>query len=126
MIVEAGAARLPIVSTRHAGIPEQIDDGSTGLLAPERDIAALADALASLTDPARRNTMGDAARAKMERDYSLAAHCARLHDIYAILSYEHARRHPVWRPRDAHPRGRGTQAEADDRDRRTAACCGTS
>jgi colanic acid/amylovoran biosynthesis glycosyltransferase len=86
VIVEGGAARLPVVSTRHAGIPEQIDDGTTGLLTDERNIAGLADALAALAnDPARRAAMGEAARAKMQREYSLAAHRDRLEDIYRTV-----------------------------------------
>lgn len=86
VIVEGGAARLPVVSTRHAGIPEQVDDGTTGLLAAERDVAGLADALAALAkDPARRAAMGEAARAKMQRECSLAAHRQRLEDIYRSI-----------------------------------------
>ena len=84
VIVEAGAARLPVVSTRHAGIPEQVDDGVTGLLAGERDVRGLADALAALAaDPARRDAMGAAAHAKMAREYSLDAHRAALEQVYA-------------------------------------------
>jgi glycosyltransferase involved in cell wall biosynthesis len=79
VIAEAGAARLPVVSTRHAGIPEQIDDGVTGVLAAERDVAGLADALATLAaSAATRAAMGEAARAKVAREYSLAAHRASL------------------------------------------------
>jgi glycosyltransferase involved in cell wall biosynthesis len=86
VIVEGGAARLPVVTTRHAGIPEQVDDGVTGLLAAERDVAGLADALAKLAaDPARRRAMGEAARGKMQREYSLPAHRARLEEIYGSI-----------------------------------------
>jgi colanic acid/amylovoran biosynthesis glycosyltransferase len=86
VIVEAGAARLPVVSTRHAGIPEQVVEGTTGFLAEERDVSGLADALATLAaDPARRLAMGEAARQKMEREYSLAAHGARLEQIYGAI-----------------------------------------
>ncbi len=97
VIVEGGAARLPVVSTRHAGIPEQVDEGTTGLLAAERDVAGLADALAVLAkDPPRRVAMGEAARAKMQREYSLAAHAARLADIYrSVLGDAEARDQPV-------------------------------
>jgi colanic acid/amylovoran biosynthesis glycosyltransferase len=91
VIVEGGAARLPIVSTRHAGIPEQIDDGTTGILAAERDIKGLADGLAALAnDPAKRVAMGEAARAKMQREYSLAAHRDRLEHIYRSVLGESA------------------------------------
>ncbi len=75
-----------LVSTRHAGIPEQVEDGATGLLAGERDVRGLAEALATLAkDPARRAAMGEAARAKMQREYSLAAHRERLEDIYTSV-----------------------------------------
>jgi colanic acid/amylovoran biosynthesis glycosyltransferase len=86
VIIEGGAAGLPVVSTRHAGIPEQIEDGVTGLLADERDVRGLTDALVALAgDPARRAAMGQAARAKMQREYSLAAHVARLEEIYTSV-----------------------------------------
>jgi glycosyltransferase involved in cell wall biosynthesis len=86
VIIEAGAARLPVVSTRHAGIPEQVDDGATGLLANEHDVAGLAEALAALAkDPARRAAMGEAAHAKMAREYSLDAHRAALERVYASV-----------------------------------------
>jgi glycosyltransferase involved in cell wall biosynthesis len=86
VIIEAGAARLPVVSTRHSGIPEQVDDGTTGLLAAERDVAGLADALAALAkDPARRAAMGEAAHAKMAREYSLEAHRGALERVYASV-----------------------------------------
>jgi glycosyltransferase involved in cell wall biosynthesis len=45
-----------------------IADGATGLLVPERDAAALADALARLLrDSGLRRTLGQQARAAMER-----------------------------------------------------------
>jgi colanic acid/amylovoran biosynthesis glycosyltransferase len=92
VIVEAGAAGLPVVSTRHAGIPEQIDDGVSGLLAGERDIWGLTEALATMArDPVRAHAMGVAGRARMTRAYSLAAHRARLHAVYdAVLAPEAA------------------------------------
>jgi colanic acid/amylovoran biosynthesis glycosyltransferase len=45
---EAMATGLPCVSTYHAGIPELIQDGYNGLLAPENDSSALCEALARL------------------------------------------------------------------------------
>ncbi len=86
VIVEAGAARVPIVSTHHAGIPEQVVDGVTGYLAGERDVRGLTEALAKLAgDPALRTSMGEAARMKMEREYSLAAHRAGLEQLYGSV-----------------------------------------
>jgi colanic acid/amylovoran biosynthesis glycosyltransferase len=38
------ASGLAIVSTRHAGIPEAVREGETGLLANEGDVGAMAEA----------------------------------------------------------------------------------
>src|SRR5207249_3414606 len=74
VICEAGAARLPVISTRHAGIPEQIDDGTTGLLADEGDPAGLARHLQTIAaDRALARALGEAGRAKMLRSYSIEA-----------------------------------------------------
>lgn len=51
-LLEAMASGLPVVSTRHGGIQEVIQHGSTGLLCPEGDAEALAKALLSLADSA--------------------------------------------------------------------------
>ena len=47
-IMEAMARGLPILSTRHAGIPELVEDGESGFLVPERDPNALAEKLTYL------------------------------------------------------------------------------
>jgi colanic acid/amylovoran biosynthesis glycosyltransferase len=66
-LMEAMASGAPVLSTFHSGIPELIDDGVSGLLAPERDIAALARNLCVLTDqPDLRLSMAVAARRKVE------------------------------------------------------------
>ncbi|MEO8698406.1 MAG: glycosyltransferase [Kofleriaceae bacterium] len=84
VIVEGSAARLPIVSTSHAGIPELVDHGITGLLAGERDPVGLADALERLArEPRTRAAMGEAGRVKMCAHYSLAAHRNQLEAVYA-------------------------------------------
>jgi glycosyltransferase involved in cell wall biosynthesis len=52
VIMEAMALGIPVVATRHAGIPEIVSDRVTGLLTPERDAAALAGAILALkNDP---------------------------------------------------------------------------
>jgi glycosyltransferase involved in cell wall biosynthesis len=48
VIMEAMALGVPVVATRHAGIPEIISDKVTGLLAPEADAGALAEAILAL------------------------------------------------------------------------------
>jgi glycosyltransferase involved in cell wall biosynthesis len=52
VIMEAMAIGVPVVATRHAGIPEIVSDRVTGMLAPEADPNALAEAiLAVKTEP---------------------------------------------------------------------------
>jgi len=70
-IMEAMAAGLTVASTRHSGIPELVDDGISGLLAAERDVAALAGNLARLaTDEGLRLSLARAARLKVETDFN--------------------------------------------------------
>jgi len=48
VVLEAQARGLPVIATRHAGIPEAVSHDATGLLVPEGDVAALADAIVRL------------------------------------------------------------------------------
>ena len=83
VLKEAMATGLPVVSTRHGGIPELVDDGVSGLLAPERDDQALADRLDELiARPERWPAMGASGRATVERDYNLGRLNDRLVEIY--------------------------------------------
>jgi glycosyltransferase involved in cell wall biosynthesis len=86
VLKEAAATGLPAVGTRHGGIPEIIEDGTTGFLVGERDVDALASALSALVeDPALRRRMGAAARAKIEREYDTVRQNARLEARLAAL-----------------------------------------
>lgn len=71
---EAMATGLPVASTRHSGIPELVEDGMSGVLVPEADSAALADALGRLIrEPERWEAMGRAGRERVECEYDI--HC---------------------------------------------------
>jgi colanic acid/amylovoran biosynthesis glycosyltransferase len=87
VVVEAAASALPVVATDHSGIPEAVEDGSTGFLVPEGDAGALAGALATAlgAGPA----MGRAARALAEARFDrvrLSERLERLYDRAAGLS----------------------------------------
>ena len=70
-ILEAMAAALPIVATRVGGTPEVVDE-SCGRLVAARDPGALAAALLDLArDPAQRQALGHAARARVETRFTL-------------------------------------------------------
>jgi colanic acid/amylovoran biosynthesis glycosyltransferase len=63
-VLEAMATGLPVAGTRHGGIPEAVDHGRTGLLVPEEDHVALANAIQEITHaPGLLTDMGLRARA---------------------------------------------------------------
>lgn len=81
---EAMASGLPVVSTRHGGIPELVEDGVSGLLAPERDSDALADRLAFLIgNPEACAEMGRRGRASVVARYDAPVAHARLLAVYS-------------------------------------------
>lgn len=86
VVKEASATALPVLGTRHGGIPEIIDDGITGYLVDEGDIAALGNRLRELFgDSALRTSLGLEGRAKMEREYDVRARVSELERLYDDL-----------------------------------------
>ena len=72
VIMEAMAAALPVVSTAIGGVPEMVQDGTTGFLLPEHQPGALADILSRLlSDPALRHSLGNAGRERAIRLFAL-------------------------------------------------------
>ena len=70
VILEAAAAEVPAIGTRIYGITDAILEGSTGMLVPVGDPAALAGAMRTLGgDTHLREEMGRAARARVLRDF---------------------------------------------------------
>ena len=86
VVLEAMAFGKPIIGSKIGGIPEQIEEGKTGFLFEMGNGAELADKMKLLAeDPELRKTMGKAARAKLEKEYSLEKHCDELLNIYNEL-----------------------------------------
>jgi colanic acid/amylovoran biosynthesis glycosyltransferase len=84
---------LPVVGTRHAGIPEILQHGRTGFLVPERSAHQLAQGiLLILGRPVLRLRMGLAARANVCRNYNLKDQNARLEELYVEAVRGHAER----------------------------------
>jgi glycosyltransferase involved in cell wall biosynthesis len=77
-IFEYMAAGLPVVAPSIDRIPLLVRHEREGLLYNAHRPAALADALATLADPALRARLGAAARDRAVREYSWAAHCRAL------------------------------------------------
>jgi glycosyltransferase involved in cell wall biosynthesis len=79
VILEAMAMELPVVSTRHSGIPEAVTDGRTGLLVPPADALALADALERLlADEASRTRLGRRGRERVEQCFDTDVNIGKL------------------------------------------------
>ena len=79
VVLEAQARGLPVVATNHAGIPEAVTDGVTGLLAEEADVAGLADAIGRLAaSPALRASLRDHGLQSVRRDFDATRQSERL------------------------------------------------
>jgi colanic acid/amylovoran biosynthesis glycosyltransferase len=88
-VMEAMARGLPVVATRHSGIPELVQDGVTGWLVAERDIDALTERLLLLAgNPSLWEPMGAAGRQRVENRHDLARQTAVVEELYASLMPE--------------------------------------
>jgi len=71
IILEAMARGIPVVSTRHSGIPEVVVDGETGILVDEGDTRAMAEAIVRLSEDSElRQRMGIAGREAVKERFS--------------------------------------------------------
>lgn len=85
-LVEAAASGRPIVTTDVPGCRDVVQDGIEGRRVPPRDAEAAAEALVALAaDAELRQRMGQAARARFERDMTDAAVNGRVERLYRGL-----------------------------------------
>lgn len=74
-ILEAGAAGVPVISTFHAGIPDVILDGVTGLLCKEGDVESMAANMIKLwNDREEAAKMGQRSKERVKSNFSLDKH----------------------------------------------------
>ncbi len=72
VVLEAMAARKPVIATAHGGALEMVLHGETGLLAPHDDPNELAQTMLELARDARlREQLGEAGRKRLEETFSL-------------------------------------------------------
>jgi len=82
-IIEMAASGMPIISTTHCDIPEVIEDGVTGLLAPERDVDGLVSHMRwLLKNPNSWEAVLIAGRKKIKREFNVRAQAERLGELY--------------------------------------------
>lgn len=83
VILEAMALGRPVVATNTGGIPEMIEGGRSGLLAPAQDVEGLAEGTMSLlSDRDLAGRMGQAARARVKERFSIAQHVQAVMQLY--------------------------------------------
>ena len=72
VVLEAMASRRPVVATSVASIPEMLEDGVSGLLAPPGNSEALANAMEKLMDasPEERQALADRAFERVRTEFS--------------------------------------------------------
>jgi glycosyltransferase involved in cell wall biosynthesis len=84
VLLEAMASEVAVVASRISGIPEVVRDGQNGLLVPERQPEALAEALERLhRDPELRLRLARAGRATCLQRYSLDEMAGSLAALFA-------------------------------------------
>ena len=88
-MLEAMAGGLPVVATRHGGIPEVVIDNESGFLCAEGDAEQIAMALVRLaSDPSLYTKTSEIAAASVREQFSAEKQIAAIEDIYqqAILA----------------------------------------
>jgi glycosyltransferase involved in cell wall biosynthesis len=90
VLMEAGAAGLPVVATNVGGVSELVRDGVSGFLVPPGSAEVLLPPLrALLDDPELRARMGGAGREAVARDFDATREAGRLrHILAAVLAVE--------------------------------------
>jgi colanic acid/amylovoran biosynthesis glycosyltransferase len=81
-ILEAGASGLPVVSTIHAGIPDVVVSGETGVLVAEGDVEGMANAICRLVGDRRLTArIGTAARAHVQGNFTMEQHLSEIRRV---------------------------------------------
>lgn len=91
--IEAGAMGLPAVATNVDGVPEVVQDGTTGLLVAPNDGRAVGEAICSLlADPIYRQGMGANAAEFVRRKFSREVMAQGMEKLYQRLLSHHESR----------------------------------
>jgi len=86
VLQEAQACGMPVISTLHNGIPEGIQEGTSGFLVPEKDVNGLAERMEYLIEhPETWAEMGRCGRKFVEEKYDIKILNRRLENIYKEL-----------------------------------------
>jgi len=87
VILEAMAARLPVVSTDVGAIPDAMREGKTGYLVPPGNVRRLSEAIREVLERQDRgSTMGGAGRARYEERFTVEQGVKALQDFLATVA----------------------------------------
>jgi glycosyltransferase involved in cell wall biosynthesis len=87
VLMEAQAAGLPVIATRHAGIPDVVADGVSGHLVAEGDVAALAERMIHCArHPEEWPRLGAAGRARVAAGFERGAQSRRREALYDAVA----------------------------------------
>ena len=90
-LLEAMSCGRPAITSNHTGCAELVRDGLDGILIPDKNAEALAEAIRTLEeDPALRKSMGLSARSRIEKDFSDAVVGDRTKALYRACLEETA------------------------------------
>jgi glycosyltransferase involved in cell wall biosynthesis len=82
-LLEAMAMGIPVIASSVSGTPDVIDDGEDGLLIPPDSAASLAAAMSTIIHhPGQAEILGQNARRKVERSFSLQSVAFRYSTLY--------------------------------------------
>ena len=86
-VIEAMAAGLPVVSTRHAGIPDVVIENITGFLVDENDINQMASYILKITDDRElAKCLGRKGKARILSEFTLQKHIATIDRLIEEIS----------------------------------------
>lgn len=86
VVMQAMAARRPVVATDAGGTREIVVEGQTGYVVPLRDVGGLLDRIdALLDDGAKAREFGEAGRRRVERHFTFDTCVARTTGLYETL-----------------------------------------
>lgn len=83
VIIEGQATGMPVISTRHSGIPEIVKEGESAYLAEERNSKELSEKLEKMMEESDRwNDKALAGRGFIEKNHSIDRMVEKLEDLY--------------------------------------------
>lgn len=81
-VLEAQAAALPVIATKHAGIPDVVIHNQTGLLCEEKDVNAMAENMIRLlSEPGLAGQLGKAGRERVRENFTMEKHLGKLKEV---------------------------------------------